>query len=249
MMANLACKLLALATLLEAFQPRVASRVPSTRLAATYSDQIEESRAKIKARRRPGERNAAIVDGLSSLAQACEERSRTEGAGAGRAIADQLVGAWKLAGYAADDEITSGLPGVKVVQTFDFANSIMSRGWFLGTCAVWRNFGKFTFDDEKRELSYYVLRTECLGGAFSWEYDEEAILANKKDYENTLDWIDCDGQIAVEKFPDEARWYTLWTRSEAPLASFPFRAKNLGPEAWQEFRTTSDGKWFSQDRT
>ena len=59
----------------------------------------------------------------------------------------------------------------------------------------------------------------------------------------------CDGQIAVEKFPDEARWYTLWTRSEAPLASFPFRAKNLGPEAWQEFRTTTDGKWFSQDRT
>ena len=43
--------------------------------------------------------------------------------------------------------------------------------------------------------------------------------------------------------------YTLWTRSEAPLASFPFRAKNLGPEAWQEFRTTTDGKWFSQDRT
>ena len=59
----------------------------------------------------------------------------------------------------------------------------------------------------------------------------------------------------MEKFPDEARWYTLWTRSEAPLTSFPFRAKemakDLGPEEWaewQEFRTTS-GKWFSQDRT
>ena len=124
MIANLACRLLALATALDAFQPRrpsrrvtrVPRRVPSTRLAATYSDQIEQSRAKIKARRRPGERNAAIVDGLSSLAQACEERSRAEGAGAGRAIADQLAGAWKLAGYAADDEITSGLPGVKVIQ-------------------------------------------------------------------------------------------------------------------------------------
>ena len=87
-----------------------------------------------------------------------------------------------------------------------------------------------------------------LGGAFSWEYDEEAIRKNR-DYEKTLHWIDCDGQIAVEKVPDKARWYTLWTRSEAPLASFPFRAKNLGPEAWQEFRTTTDGKWFSQDRT
>ena len=112
----------------------------------------------------------------------------------------------------------------------------------------WRSFSKFTFDEETSKLSYYVLRTECLGGAFSWEYDEEAIRTNR-DYEKTLHWIDCDGQIAVEKVPDKARWYTLWTRSEAPLASFPFRAKNLGPEAWQEFRTTTDGKWFSQDRT
>ena len=111
----------------------------------------------------------------------------------------------------------------------------------------WRSFSKFTFDEETSKLSYYVLRTECLGGAFSWEYDPEVILANK-DYENTLDWIDCDGQIAVCKWPDDNGWW-LWTRSEAPLASFPFRAKNLGPEAWQEFRTTTDGKWFSQDRT
>ena len=124
----------------------------------------------------------------------------------------------------------------------------LESGSFLGDCAVWRSFSKFTFDEETSKLSYYVLRTECLGGAFSWEYDEEAIRTNR-DYEKTLHWIDCDGQIAVEKVPDKARWYTLWTRSEAPLASFPFRAKNLGPEAWQEFRPTTDGKWFSQDRT
>ena len=92
---------------------------------------------------------------------------------------------------------------------------------------MWRNFGKFTFDDEKSELSYYVLRTECLGGAFSWEYDEEAILAKKKDYENTLAWIDCDGQIAVEKWPDEARPASILLAPEWNHVTLDFRWANL----------------------
>ena len=49
MFANLACKLLALATVLDAFQPLPSRRVPSARLrATTYEDQIASYRATLR---------------------------------------------------------------------------------------------------------------------------------------------------------------------------------------------------------
>ena len=49
MFANLACKLLALATLLDAFRPLPSRRVPSARLrATTYEDQIASYRATLR---------------------------------------------------------------------------------------------------------------------------------------------------------------------------------------------------------
>ena len=156
-MASLTCKLLALAALLDAFQPLPSRRLPSTWLrATTYEDQIASYRATLRApkdlygaRSDDGKysyKEEIAIAAFEGLEEACEERSRVEGASAGAAIADKLTGAWRAALFS-NGTFVAPLVDYGLVETIDLPGSIASFGGFKGDWAFMRFFGPLEFDD------------------------------------------------------------------------------------------------------
>ena len=164
MVTRIACKILALATLLDAFQPLPSRRVPSARLrATTYEDQIASYRATLRAPkdlygarsddRKYSYKEEIAIAAFEGLEKACEERSRVEGASAGAAIADKLTGAWRAA-LLSNGTFVAPFPAGDFVETIDLPGSIASFGFFKGDWAVMRFFGPLEFDEESRNLSF-----------------------------------------------------------------------------------------------
>ena len=172
-MASLAC-ILALATLLDAFRPLPSRRVPSARLrATTYEDQIASYRATLRTPKdlygvkddeKYSYKEEIAIAAFEGLEEACEERSRVEGASAGAAIADKLTGAWRAA-LLSNGTFVAPFPAGDFVETIDVPGSIASFGFFKGDWAVMRFFGPLEFDEESRNLSFTFRRTELFGGA------------------------------------------------------------------------------------